>query len=220
MFTSKHNRNMVDIRFNNDSVFTVAGPSSSGKTVFVQKLIKHRKVLFKNNVSKIHWFFSIIPPPHDSSDKIHLHKGLVDGWSDSIAPYDMVILDDLFMESSNSKEVTNAFTRLAHHIPCTIIFITQNLFHRSNDSRTRALNTHYLVLMKNPRDASQISHLARQMYPNQSKFLVDVYKHVTENNAFSYILLDFRQETPMTLRVRSHIFPNEPHAAYINNLPK
>jgi len=209
----------MDLRFRNDSVFTVAGPSSSGKTVFVQKLLKNRASLFKHRVKHIHWFYGMIPPPMKKDGlNITYHKGLLDGWSDNIQPYDLAVLDDLFIESANNKEVTNAFTRLAHHKPCTIIYITQNIFHQSNDARTRALNTHYLTLMKNPRDGSQISHLARQMFPRTSKFLTDVYRDVTEDAAFSYIILDFRQETPSNLRVRSHIFPNEPHAVYINNL--
>ena len=208
----------MDVRFYNDSVFTIAGPSSSGKTVFVQKLIKYRQVLFRQNVNNIHWYYGIIHPPKIPRVNMILHKGLTDGWSGDIKPLDMIVLDDLFVEAANNKEVTNAFTRLAHHTPCTILFITQNVFHHSTESRTRALNTHYLVLMKNPRDASQISYIARQMFPKNSNFLVESYRDATSGNAFSYMLLDFRQQTPEYMRVRSEIFPNENNIVYINNM--
>lgn len=207
----------MDVRFKNDSVFMVAGPSSSGKTVFVQKLLQHSNTLFKNKINNIHWYYGIIPPPSMMELQIRLHQGLSEGWSEIIEPMDVIVLDDLFVEAGNNKEVTNAFTRLAHHKPCTLIYITQNVFHRGNDARTRSLNTHYLVLMKNPRDASQISYLARQMYPKNSKFLTDVYRDVCDNEAFSYILLDFHQETPSKLRVRSNIFPGEAYSVYVNN---
>lgn len=204
----------MDVRFDNETVFTVSGPSGSGKTVFVHKLIEHRVVLFKNKVNSIHWFYGIIPPT--PANHLKLHKGLETGWSDKIQPHDMVVIDDLFVESSTNKELTNAFTRLAHHKPCTLIFITQNIYHKSSDSRTRNLNTHYLVLMKNPRDALQISYISRQMYPKNSSFLVDVFTDVTSEKPFSYILLDFRQNTPSTLRVRTGIFPNEEYRVFIN----
>ena len=183
----------MDVRFDNDTVFTICGPSGSGKTVFVQNLIKHRKSLFREAVGKVHWFYGIVPPPF--SPLLILHQGLESGWSDVVGARDMVIIDDLFVESGTNKEVTNAFTRLAHHKPCTLIFITQNLFQRSADSRTRSLNTHYLVLMKNPRDGSQISHISRQMLPNNSQFLTQVFQDVTADAPFSYLLLDFRQHT-------------------------
>ena len=206
----------MDVRFDNESVFTISGPSGSGKTVFVQNLIKYRKILFKNTTNKVHWFYGLIAPHHLDEKYIILHQGLPEGWSDLISPHDMVILDDLFVESANNKEVTNAFTRLAHHRPCTLIFITQNIFHKSQDARTRNLNTHYLVLMKNPRDVQQISYISRQMYPPpNSSFLVDVFRNVTAETPYSYILLDFRQNTPNSLRVRAGIFPHEQYRVFI-----
>lgn len=207
----------MNLQFKNESVFTIAGPSSSGKTELTKKLVKYRNDLFKKKIGKIHWFYGIVPP-FSSMQDVLLHRGLKDKWSDIVKPYDMVIIDDLFVEGSNNKELTNAFTRLAHHKPCTLIYITQNIFHKSTDSKTRNLNTHYLFLMKNPRDATQISYIARQMYPTNAKFLTDVYHDVTQDEPYSYILLDFNQETPSVLRVRSHIFPNEQgYAVYINN---
>lgn len=209
----------MDVRFQNESVFTISGPSGSGKTVLVQKLIKHRQEMFRHKINQVHWFYGIIAP-RNLDAHIKTHKGLADGWSDMIKPFDMVILDDLFVEATNNKEVTNAFTRLAHHRPCTMIYITQNIFHQSRDSRTRNLNTHYLIAMKNPRDQLQISTISRQMFPGNHRFLVDVYSDVTNDDEapYSYLLLDFRQETPSTLRVRTGIFPGEIYKVFINKM--
>jgi hypothetical protein len=38
--------------------------------------------------------------------------------------------------------------------------------------RTVSLNSHYLVLFKNPRDKLQIRNLTTQMHPSNAKFLV------------------------------------------------
>ena len=205
------------MRFYNDSVFVISGPSSSGKTYFVRNLITHSSQLFKEKINHFHWFFGIVPPK-PTIPKVILHKGLEDGWSDNIKPLDFVVIDDLFMESAQNMELTNAFTRLSHHRPCTLVYITQNLFQKSKDARTRSLNTHYLVLMKNPRDKTQISSLARQMYPGDCGFLTDAFNDLTAKNPFSYMLIDFRQQTPEYLRVRSGIFPDEDYVVFINKV--
>jgi len=43
-----------------------------------------------------------------------------------------------------------------------------------------SLNSHYMTLFKNPRDASQFANPARQMYPKTSIFAVEAYKDATK----------------------------------------
>ena len=207
----------MDVRFKNESVFVIAGPSSSGKTVFVSKLIKYKTQLFRHVIPKVKWFYS--EQGGNPPAGVVAIKGMPQGWSDFIAPWDMVVIDDLLIETAGDKSLTAAFTRLAHHKPCTLVYITQNLFHKSADSRTRSLNMHYLVLMKNPRDATQISQLARQMYPGAgTEALVGVYRSVTNNTPYSYLLIDFHQDTPNELRIRTNIFPTDvEHPVFLIN---
>lgn len=208
---------VIDARFKNESVFVVSGPSTSGKTVFVTQLIQHRRELFRKPVKGVKWFYSSEGGEPPASQHIKSFKGLPKQWTRLVDPWDIVVLDDLLIETATNKVLTAAFTRLAHHKPCTLIYITQNLFHKSADSRTRSLNMHYLVMMKNPRDATQISHLARQMYPNCSSALVEVFRRVTDK-PYSYLLFDFHQDTPSELRLRTNIFPTDPtHPVYIIN---
>jgi hypothetical protein len=107
-----------------------------------------------------------------------------------------------------NQNVCDLFTKLSHHRDVSVVFVTQNLFHRNRFVRTMNLNTHYLVLFKNPRDASQVSVLARQMYPGKSKFVVEAYKDATKN-PFGYLLIDLRPETDESYRLRTNIFPDD-----------
>jgi hypothetical protein len=68
------------------------------------------------------------------------------------------------------------------------VFITEDLFHRNHHIRTVNLNTHYLVLLKNPRDANQVATLARQMYPNKSKFVSEAFED-------GYLFVNLKPET-------------------------
>jgi hypothetical protein len=60
-------------------------------------------------------------------------------------------------------------------------------------------------MFKNPRDRSQISFLARQMYPKQSKFLEEAYLDAT-NIPHGYLFIDLKQTTPNELRILTNVF--------------
>lgn len=67
--------------------------------------------------------------------------------------------------------------------------------------------------MHNPRESSQIKRLSEQI--DGTKFIYDCYKDSTSNKPYSYLFLDFNQETPEHLRVRSNLFPNEMIFSYV-----
>ena len=59
--------------------------------------------------------------------------------------------------------------------------------------------------MKNTRDRSSISQLAKQIFPYKTRFLTDSYIDATQE-PFSHMILDLRVESPEILRVRANIF--------------
>jgi len=69
------------------------------------------------------------------------------------------------------------------------------------------VNAHYLILLKNPRDATQFASLARQMYPNMSKFAMSV--------PYGYLLIDLKPEQDERCRLRTNIFPGEMQYIYV-----
>ncbi len=80
--------------------------------------------------------------------------------------------------------------------------------------RTASLNAQYLILFKSPRDKTVVQHLGNQMYPKNSRFLVDAFADATQE-PYGYLVLDLRQDTPEDMRIRSHIFANEQEAVYV-----
>ena len=196
----------MDLRLHCDRTLIVAGPSQSGKTSFVLKLLDHRNEIFRCVTNRVLWCYGIYDAQLNAllqSKGFILHSKIVD--VNDIQPFDIVVLDDLIHESKNSHNVTSMFTRAAHHKPCFIIFIMQNLFPPGKESRTRSLNTHYYAILKNPRDKSQIEFLARQILPRQPKALVDIFEEATER-PHSYLFLDLTQECPKEYRFRSNLF--------------
>ena len=116
------------------------------------------------------------------------------------------------------QNVCNLFTKLSHHRNVSVVFVTQNLFHRNRHVRTMNLNTHYVVLFKNPRDAGQVAIMARQMYPRKSNFVVEAFRDATRE-PYGYLLIDPKPETDDRYRFRTNIFPDdERQYAYVSKV--
>ena len=110
--------------------------------------------------------------------------------------------------SETNADVSNLFTKFAHHKNLSVIFIVQNLFPKGKYARDVSLNAHYIIAFKNPRDKLQIQHLARQIMPQYSKDVIQVFENAT-SEPHSYLLFDLTQSTPDSLRLRTNIFPDE-----------
>ena len=196
----------MDFRLFCNRTMCVVGPSHSGKTTFVMQLLDRRHELFDRIPKRVLWCYGVYQ--HDLNAELQnrgflLHRDIIA--ESDIQPYDIVVLDDLISESKNSQDVTSMFTRAAHHKPCFIIFIMQNLFPPGREARTRSLNTHYYAIFKNPRDKSQVEFLARQIVPRNPKALIEVFEAATEK-PHSYLFLDLTQECPDQFRFRSNLF--------------
>jgi hypothetical protein len=87
----------------------------------------------------------------------------------------------------------------------TLIYITQNIFSQGKDTKTRRLNTNYLIVFKNPHDKAQIDYIGRQMYPKDKNFLSGAFEDATKIHPYSYLFIDCHQSTPDEIRVRTNI---------------
>ena len=119
----------------------------------------------------------------------------------------LIIIDD-FMRESSSDVIVDLFAKGNHHRNLSVFFISQNLFYKGE--RDISLNVLYLVVFKNPRDHAQIQYLARQVYPENSRFIREIFKDATLK-PHSYLLFDMIQTTCDELRFRSRIFPSDEH---------
>ena len=197
----------------------VAGPSQSGKTTFVHNLLRQIHQLFtqpdaKNNI--IYYYkedqdsFNMLKHENIIHEWVNAVPTAVDVKERTLAAKDtggsVVIIDDF--ANDLTKDITDIFTTTAHHTNSSIILLTQNIFQQNNIFRTISLNSQYIVLFKNPRDPSQVSHFARQFAPGNGNYIVNAFKDCTKA-PHSYMFFDHHQTTPEIIRVRSRILPHE-----------
>ena len=209
----------MNVKLHHPATFCISGPTGSGKTVWIFKLIQHIKDVFVDAPERILWFYGQYQSSYEKFSRdlpdIEFINGLPEDWSEIIDPRvkNLIILDDLMYECGNDPEITKLFTKGSHHCNLSVIYVVQNLFHQAKESRTISLNSQYIVLFKNPRDRSQILHLAKQMYPGQTKFMVEAYADAT-SKPYSYLFVDLKPNCPEEYRLRSNIFPGETTYAY------
>ena len=194
----------------------VCGPTGCGKTTLLKKIIDEKCI--EPAPQKIIWCYSEDQELYRSMKKsdIIFYKGIPESFEDYFdgsAP-GLVVIDDLMTQVHSDERITRLFSVGSHHRNISVFLIVHNLFHQGKEMRNLSLNSHYIILFKNPRDKLQLSVLARQMYPRNTKFVSEAYDDATKN-AHGYLLFDLKQETPSDLRVRTGVLPGDTHFAYI-----
>ena len=209
--------NKSHLVFKFPSTILICGPTFSGKTHFTMRLLENRDVMFTEKIDQIIWCYGIESPQlmtlkQKFPDVLKLHSGLPD--LDRLSTLDkslkrIIVLDDL-MNETKGNTVANLFTKGAHHLGFTVIYIVQNVFNQSREMRNIFLNAQYKVLFNNPSDMTQLSILNSRMYPGHPNFLKSVMSAASESGKFhAYIILDLHPRTPSDLRVWTDVFPHE-----------
>ena len=202
----------MDPRWIHPFTAIVAGPTGSGKTYFVMRFIDNVQEMITPPTKKIIWYYGQWQDGYRKIKNVEFVEGLPPKITEKYESPTLWVIDDQMAEIDSS--VTKLFTKGSHHLNISIVFIVQNIFSSNKEHRTISLNTHYMILFKNPRDKTQISHLSKQMFPGKSNYMQESYLNAV-SNPYGYLLIDLRQQTPDHLRLRTDIFPHQNQVVYI-----
>ena len=203
----------MDVRLSHPFSMLVSGGRGVGKTEFTKKLLNNHRQHIHPMIKRVVWFYA----KHQPNLFEDLHKifggsiEYINGIPENLDEMfdrnvtNLIIFDDMMDEVGDDRRITQLFTR-GRHDNLSVIFLTQNLFH--SKQRALSLNSDYIVIFKNPRDKSQFSHLARQLMPDNSRFMQWAFTDATKL-PHSYLFLDLKPETDDRYRVRTNIIPKE-----------
>ena len=168
---------MYSIQLGHPFGVLVAVGTKIGNTTFVEQLLANAQIMIDPTAENIVYFYSQSEYQDTFGEievlvpGIEFVQGLPDSMLDNINPNmrNVYIIDDMMGE--RDAIIVKLFTKKSHHGNLSVIYIVQNLFHQSKEHRTISLNATYLVLTKNVRDASQVIHVAKQLYPFFNKLI-------------------------------------------------
>ena len=188
----------------------ISGPSGCGKSTLVQDIMQRLSDVFDRAPKRVIYCYSRRQPLYDEMKrKSPVPIEFMQGLNENLRPppRTLLIIDDL---QSHSQIISDFFTKHSHHSDVDVLYLVQNLFLNTPHHRTCNLNTHILCVFKNPRDKLQITCLAKQISPNNTKFVMDAYLQATQK-PHGYLVLNLQQTTPEFLRLRDSFFPKDAH---------
>lgn len=127
----------MPIQLKHELTMVEAGPSKSGKTKFVKKLIEN----IHTHPEQIIWcyIYSGWQPAYQSlQDRVKFIKDIQEDDETLMADLNnrhLLIFDDM-MGRKAIESIVDWFTRIAHHRNTSVIYITQNVFDRAVQHRT------------------------------------------------------------------------------------
>ena len=194
----------------------VAGMTGSGKTVWVQSLLQQAQTVIDQRPERIIWCYSQWQNAYTQLlmmiPTIEFVKGIPESLENDtyldVNMRNLIVIDDQMIEAGKDNRIVNLFTKGSHHRNLSVIYIVQNLFHQGKGNRSISLNSHYLVLFKNPRDKLQILTLAKQMYPSETASFIKEYEEAVRR-PYGYLFVDLRPTTPDRCRLRTNVLPGE-----------
>ena len=210
---------VLDFRVNSGTTHLLCGPSNSGKTVRVANILRNKNSYIKNgeNIKNIVFCYAAWQKIYSDLD----NEGIVTKWVNMLPNNEqfkelvsghkdiggsVVVFDDFLSEVN--KDMVEIVCVTSRHYNTTTFLLFQNLFPGNPLARQISLNVKYIYVHKNPRENTQMSFLARQINPNNYKWIVAAYQEATKK-PYGCLVIDMTQETPNELRFRSNVLPNE-----------
>ena len=208
------------IPFHSGSPMTIAGPTGSGKTYFVNRLLSSD--MFTQPIASVLYCYGVYQDYYDDFkfSNLEFHQGVptmdkINAIRDG--NFHVIVLDDLMEYIVKSLDVQSLFTKHCHHYNMTAIFITQNIFAQGPCARNINLNTHILVLFANKRDKQQVDVLGKQLFPTALNVFREAYYDAIDR-PYGYLIVDCSPMTPPEFQLRTNIFPGEESVCYIKKV--
>ena len=148
--TSLATKSCPEFNFRHKFSLLVVGPTQSGKTYFVQRILKHNRTVYEEQKSiRIFWCYNQWQECYEKLKKslgksIQIERGvpkLSEDLCEINARYNnnniIIILDDLMAEATDSPVVSRLFTQ-GQHRNASVIYCCKTCFLRGNIIQTSA----------------------------------------------------------------------------------
>ena len=211
-----------DPRFRVPGSMQIVGPTLSGKTTWLSKLIQDAATYFRDDTGEsarfqqaLYCYGSSWQPMFTGMQQdmgVTFHPGIPTiPWEEVFPPEQrpsLLVLDDLMRETVDSDQVMDLLSKKAHHLNLFVIVVTQNLYALGKHSVGMNRNYQYTILFRNPADTRYIKTLG-QRWMGDAKRFTPLYERAT-TLPYGYLVVDHHPQTPEEIRFRFNVLKDEP----------
>lgn len=197
-----------DLRLIHPFSLLMEGPSRSGKSSLVNKIIQEKDSCIDKTIKKIIFVYAF---EDENTNALKEREDTVlltnlTEVDEHLENDSLIVIDDRSLESSstNATQITNYVLRLCSHANISLILILHRLF-LGDKIRTISLNCSYLVYFRSPRSAGEIAHLARDIFGSKYKWVVEAYKIATRL-PYSYIFIGKDIKLILLNKITFHVY--------------
>ena len=195
----------------------ISGTSGAGKTSILLRMMKERDFIFDKPIHRVLFCYKIWQPIYDEFQKlfgqrINFVQGLpsqdhIDFLTET-RDHSFLITDDMCKDVGASELITSVHQVQSHHRNMSYVNLSHNLFTKSKYSRDQSLCVHFILVMRSPRDLSQLSFLSKQIFPQYSRAIVEAYLQQMDNTDLShpYLLINLSPGTDRKHMLLANIF--------------
>ena len=200
--------------FRHKFLLLVVGPTQSGKTYFVQQILEHNRIVYEEQKSTdIFWYYNQWQECYEELKKslgksIRFERGVPELSEDLCeinSHYNnIIILDDLIAEATDSPVASLLFTQ-GRHRNASVILLLQNMFPKGKYNTNISRNAKYLALFRSPCDRKQIGIIGERMFGKNRVPFMNAYYKETEK-PFGCLLVDNKANTPADKQILADLF--------------
>ena len=208
------NKPCLEFNFRHKFSLLVVGPTQSGKTYFAQRILKHNRIMYEEQKSiRTFWYYNQWQECYEKLKKClgknirferGVYNGIINGVYNGTRYNDIIILDDLMAEATDSPVVSRLFTQ-GRHRNASVILLLQNVFPKGKYNADISRNAQYLALFRSPSDQKQIGIIGERMFDKNRVHFINAYYKETQK-PFGYLLVDNRPGTPPDNQIRADLF--------------
>lgn len=209
--------------FKHPTQMLIGGPTKSGKTTLLMRLLRERGQMFSHPFEKIYWFYKMENSIRQARQEFpeinyvegHVSNKFVEGLD--IDSHKMLIMDDMQELVANSKSLEalmNIFTRDSHHKNLTVIFLVQDLFMKNMHKVARQCEN--VIAMSNGSSGSNIMNMGRRQFgPGTAPFIKWALTQVRLQSTHGYLCLSSGAGISPCESCKTFIFPGEPNTFFV-----
>ena len=208
-----------DLRLIEDFKIFCQGPSRSGKSTWVNNLLKHLHQFVKKIPEVVIYVFAEWQEKLGDLQTEKLVDYFIQGneqIEEQINKFtknkksSLIIFDDQINSQTTTSYAARLFTVDARHSGKSCIWIAQNLFGMGKngaDVRSIRTNADYLILFKCPGDCLSIQTISKQM--TGGPLLYNIHSAITSQDPYSYLMINITQSSNGKLKFTSHTFEKD-----------